>query len=71
VVLLLVATIEIDLPRFADGLQVSLNTLRVIWRAVVQPFVPYAFAVVVVMSGACATVAIALNRMMFGRILHS
>ena len=66
----LASTIEIDLPRFAGGLHVSANDLRVIWRAVVQPFLPYAFVVVVLMSAACATVAIALNRMMFGRALH-
>ncbi len=48
-----------DLP--ADS-HVSANVLRVIWRAVVQPLLPYAFVVVVLMSAACATVAIALNR---------
>jgi hypothetical protein len=66
----LASTIEIDLPRLAGGLHVSANVLRVMWRAVVQPLLPYAFVVVVLMSASCATVAIALNRMMFGRALH-
>jgi hypothetical protein len=65
------AAIEFDLPRFAGGLHVSASALRVIWRALVQPFLPYAFGLVVLMSAASATVAIALNRLMFGRALHS
>lgn len=64
-------TFEIDLPRFAGGVHVSANTIRVIWRALVQPFLPYAFVLVVLMSAASAAVAIALNRVIFGRALHS
>jgi hypothetical protein len=64
-------TFEIDLPRFAGGLHVSVNALRVIWRALVQPFLPYAFVLIALMSAASATVAIALNRVIFGRALHS
>lgn len=63
--------IEFDLPRFAAGLHVSASAIRVIWRALVQPFLPYAFVLVALMSAASATVAIALNRVMFGRALHS
>lgn len=67
----LAARIEFDLPRIAGGLHVSANTLRVIWRALVQPFLPYALALIVLMAAASATVAIALNRVIFGRALHS
>lgn len=65
------ATMEIDLPRVSGGFQVSANLLRLVWRIVVQPFLPYAFVVVALMSAACAAVAVALNRMMFGKALHS
>jgi hypothetical protein len=65
------ATIEIDLPRVAAGIQVSANLLRVVWRVVVQPLLPYAFVLVALMSAACAAVAVALNRIMFGKALHS
>ena len=65
------ATIQMDLPRLAGGLDVSANVLLVIWHALVQPFLPYAFVIVVLMCGACATVVFALNRVVFGRALHS
>ena len=41
------------------------------WRALVQPFLPYVFVIVVLMCAACASVVLALNRMVFGRALHS
>ena len=62
--------IEMDLPRLTGGFDVSANALRVIWHALVQPFLPYAFVVVVLMCGACATVVFVLNRVVFGRALH-
>jgi hypothetical protein len=65
------STIEVDLPRFAASVHALANAGGVMWRAIVQPLLPYAFAVVVLMSAACATVALALNRLMFGKALHS
>jgi hypothetical protein len=65
------STIEMDLPRLAGGFDVSANALLVIWHALVQPFLPYAFVIVVLMCGACATVVFVLNRIVFGRALHS
>jgi len=65
------STIQMDLPQLAGGLDVSANALLVIWHALVQPFLPYAFAVVVLMCGACAAVVFVLNRVVFGRALHS
>jgi hypothetical protein len=62
--------IEVD-PRLVGGVHTSVTTVRVIWQALVQPFLPYALAIVVVMCGACATVVFALNRVVFGRALHS
>jgi hypothetical protein len=65
------SSVEVDFPRFIGGFQVSTTALRVIWRALVQPFLPYAFAIVALMCGACATVVFALNRVVFGRALPS
>ena len=67
----LISSTSIDVPRLTSGLLVSATTLRVIWQAIVQPFLPYLFAVIVLMSLASATVVLALNRVVFGRILHS
>lgn len=63
--------IEIDLPQLTGGVDVSATALRVIWHALVQPFLPYALVIVLLMCGACATVVFVLNRMVFGRALHS
>lgn len=63
--------IAIDVPQLAESLQISTSAMRVIWRALVQPFLPYVFVIVVLMCGACASVVLALNRVVFGRALHS
>jgi Fe2+ transport system protein B len=63
--------IAIDVTPVAGGLQVSINTLRVIWRGLVEPFLPYALVIVLLMCGACLSVVFALNRLVFGRVLHS
>ena len=64
-------TIAIDVPQLAESLQISTSAMGVIWRALVQPFLPYVFVIVVLMCGACASVVLALNRVVFGRALHS
>jgi hypothetical protein len=63
--------ITIDLPRITGGVHVSATTLRVIWQSLVQPFLPYVFAVIVLMCLASATVVLVLNRVVFGRVFHS
>jgi hypothetical protein len=67
----LAGAIAFDVPQVAESLQVSTSAMRVIWRALVQPFLPYVFVIVVLMCGACASVVLALNRVVFGRALHS
>ena len=42
-----------------------------IWQALVQPFLPYVFVVIVVMCLALASVVLALDRLVFGRAFHS
>ena len=65
------ATQKLNVPQLASALEVTMSTGRVMWRALVQPLLPYAFVVVVLMSAACAALAVALNRMMFGRAFQS
>jgi hypothetical protein len=59
--------INVDLPSLVEWFHGSASAIRVIWRALVQPLLPYALVIVVLMCGVCATVAVALNRMAFGR----
>jgi hypothetical protein len=48
--------------------EVTINALRILWRALVEPMVPYAFALVMLMCLASAAFATALNRVAFGRV---
>jgi len=66
----LASSTTIDVPRITGGILTSATTIRVIWQALVQPFLPYLFAVIVLMCLASATVELALNRVVFGRALH-
>ena len=47
--------------------ETSVTAARVLWRALGEPLVPYAFAVVALMCLACAAFGTALNRVAFGR----
>jgi hypothetical protein len=60
-----------DVPQAARALDVTANTTRVLWRAVIEPLLPYACVFVGLMCLACGMVALALNRAIFGRPLHS
>ena len=55
----------------AQRADVTINAVRVLWRALGEPFVPYAFALVMLMCLACAAFATALNRVALGREFHS
>jgi hypothetical protein len=66
----LFSSMTIDLPRIASGVQTAATTLRVIWQALVQPFLPYLVVVIVLMCVASATVVLALDRLVFGRAFH-
>jgi hypothetical protein len=67
----LLSKMTIDMPRIASGVHAATTTLRVIWQVLVQPFLPYVFAVIVLMCLALATVVLALDRLVFGRAFHS
>jgi hypothetical protein len=44
--------------------------VRVVWRAVLAPVVPFAFGLVLLMCLACAVFGTALNHLVFGRALR-
>jgi hypothetical protein len=58
-------------PQLALALDTTINTIRVLWRAVVQPFLPYAAVLVGLMCLTCAMAAFALNRAVFERAIHT
>jgi hypothetical protein len=51
----------------ANRLDAAVNACRVLWRALLEPFAAYAFALVLVMWLACAAFGTVLNRVAFGR----
>ena len=65
------STIAVDVPQIAATVQSSTSTMRVLWHVLIQPFLPYAFAIVLLMCAASAMVVVALNRVVFGKALHS
>lgn len=51
--------------------ETAVNTSRVLWHTVVQPFLPYVAVLVGLMCLMCAIAAVALNRVVFQRALQS
>jgi hypothetical protein len=60
-----------DVTGIAQRAEVAVNAARVLWRALLEPFVAYAFALVVLMCLACAACGAALTRVAFGRTVPS
>lgn len=56
---------------FAERAEATSSVVRLLWRAVLEPFFAYAFAIVVLMCLVCAAFATALNHLAFGRTLPS
>jgi hypothetical protein len=56
-----------DVAPMAQRAEVTTNTVRVIWRALLEPVVAYAFGFVALMCLACAAFGVALNRVVFER----
>jgi hypothetical protein len=54
-----------------QGVEATLNATRVVWLALVQPVVVYAFGFVFVMFSACVLLGIAINRVVFGKAFQS
>jgi len=56
-----------ELIRVVQPAHVTTNVARILGRALLEPLVAYAFALVVLMCLACAAFGTALNRVVFGR----
>jgi hypothetical protein len=58
-------------PQLTQRAQEVTSVMDVVWRTLLQRVLLVAFALVVAMGGACAAVALAVNRVVFGRPVHS
>ena len=47
--------------------EVATTTMRVLWRTLLAPVVPWAFGLLTLMCAACAVFGTALNHLVFGR----
>lgn len=59
------------LAPIAQRAEATINAARVVWRALVEPLVVYAFGLVMLMCLACAAFGTALNHVVFRRAVHS
>jgi hypothetical protein len=59
-----------DVAGVAERTAVAVNAAGVLWRALVQPFIPYVFGLAMLMCVACAALGAALNHLASGRILQ-
>ena len=59
------------LSPFAQSAEAMVNAARVVWRALIEPLLVYAFGLVVLMCLACAAFGTALNHVAFRRAVHS
>jgi len=60
-----------DVVGMAQRAQMVVNATRVLWRALLEPLVARAFALVVLLCLACAACGAALNHVAFGRTVPS
>ena len=51
----------------ARGFETTTTAVRVLWRTIVAPVVPYAFGLITLMCAACAVFGTALNHLVFGK----
>jgi hypothetical protein len=65
-----VSSMRNDVADTARTVEVATTTVRVLWRALIAPVVPYAFGLVFLMSLACALFGTALNHLVFGKALR-
>jgi hypothetical protein len=65
-----VADVRGNVADTARDVEVATTAVRVLWRTLVAPVVPYAFGLVFLMCVACALFGTALNHLVFGRALR-
>jgi len=56
-----------DAVGLAERAEVTMNVVVILWRAILEPFVFYAFAFIALMCLPCAAFGAALSRVIFGR----
>jgi hypothetical protein len=62
-----VADVRSDVASSAREVETATTAVRVLWRTLLAPVVPWAFGLVTLMCAACAVFGTALNHLVFGR----
>ena len=62
-----VANVRGNVAESAREVEVATTAVRVVWRTLLAPVVPWAFALITLMCAACAVFGTALNHLVFGR----
>jgi hypothetical protein len=62
-----VADVRGDVSASAQEVEAATTAMRVLWRTLLAPVVPWAFALITLMCAACAVFGTALNHLVFGR----
>jgi hypothetical protein len=62
-----VADVRGDVAESAREVEVATTAVRVVWRTLLAPVVPWAFALITLMCAACAVFGTVLNHLVFGR----
>jgi hypothetical protein len=62
-----VANVRGDVAESAREVEIATTAVRVVWRTLLAPVVPWAFALITLMCAACAVFGTALNHLVFGR----
>ena len=62
-----VANVRGDVAESAREVEVAATAVRVVWRTLLAPVVPWAFGLITLMCAACAVFGTALNHLVFGR----
>ena len=62
-----VANMRGDVAESAREVEVATTAVRVVWRTLLAPVVPWAFGLITLMCAACAVFGTALNHLVFGR----
>ena len=62
-----IADVRGDVADSTRGVETATTAIRVVWRTILAPVVPYAFGLVTLMCAACAVFGTALNHLVFGK----
>jgi hypothetical protein len=62
-----IANVRSDVASSAREVETATTAMRVLWRTLLAPVVPWAFGLVTLMCAACAVFGTALNHLVFGR----